>query len=134
MITRVNKRKENDCAICCLAMITGYTYELVESELSDRIFNGLSLAIADQYLAERGYAVSRLFRLKSSGTEFQSRWPVLPFADLHWCVVQVYQESTIKHSVLMLKDGTVIDPHDNEKLSLYDYYKVYSIAGIYRIS
>ena len=136
-VQRVNQEHAGGCGIAVLAMLTGKTYQQVASDFAQPLEDGQVLNLnhaspiirdMDRYLAERGYAVCRLY-LRDL---FQSRlpWPPKPFADVHLCFVKVSQGSRRIHAVVMLGDGTVLDPAYPEHYRLIDYYQVYHVAAV----
>lgn len=128
------------CGVAALAMLTGQTYRQVAEDFARPLENGsvhdfakrgLSLQTVDRYLAERGYAVCRLFLRDLFG--LRTEWPPQPFADVHLCEVKVLQEARNNHLVIMRRDGSVLDPIGPGRRHLKYYYQVFSVAAVVRL-
>ncbi len=137
MIERVRQEDTNGCGIACLAMITGKTYLEVRDELVYYDGSGLANHIIDEYLADHGYAVARKFEAshwqqKKYGRTTREQWPVEPFADVHLCQVETWSDTN--HFVVMLRDGTILDPYNEHIHSLDAYKDVWNIAGIVKVT
>jgi len=124
------------CVIACLSMIVGRTYADVKAELQcypaaqGRDFNaeGFNFFEADAYLAEQGYAIARKYRnyLKQP----RDVWPPAPWSDLHISDVIVFEGASMSHAVVVLADGSVLDPLCSERKRLTDYFKVHNVAAV----
>ena len=80
---------------------------------------------------EQGYAWARKCKVRTGfNNEPRKVWPPLPFGKLHWC--QVTTKSGGAHAVIMLEDGTVLDPWTDTRTSLNhpDYTEVAFVAAI----
>jgi hypothetical protein len=112
-------------------MILDRTYAEVKAEIlavhPERDFSarGINYMDADQLLAAWGYATARLFRYYVSRP--REVWPPEPFGAVHLCEVQCAAESA-GHSVVLLADGSVLDPLTPEPRRLTDYYQVHNVA------
>jgi hypothetical protein len=135
MIERVAQQDEFGCVVACLAMVRGLSYETVKQEFNGYDFTrtGLRAGVWDQYLAECGFAVRRKNRHYSPGRRKWRDWPCDPFAPLHLCVVLFREGALCSHLVVMLHDGTIVDPLDSSKTRLSDYPAVFSVAGVYQV-
>jgi hypothetical protein len=135
VINRVQQKHKKGCGPALLAMVCGQEYdEVVRHYGIDFEESGLSYYALDAYLVDRGFAIARKFKYYgfANGPE-RSPWPCEPFADLHLVEAQVYETSKTYHFVAMLRDGTCIDPIFEEPRKLSDYFKILSIAGLYRV-
>lgn len=125
------------CWVAAMAMVTGKTYAEVKAETGRMAANGGHCWATDQYLAQNGFTIQRYWR----HDQFKGRvvgeawhndkrdpWPLAPFAPLHVCMVQ----TSTGHMVVMLADGTVLDPATPEPKRLSDYTEVHKIVGIWR--
>jgi len=127
-------KQEDDwgCTIAAYAMILGRTYASVRDDFAVYIarkegWRGVcSLFDGDQYLTSQGFAVARIFRYWRG--EIREEWPPQPFGDIHLCDVIVSEGSSGSHSVVMLRDGSVLDPLMPEPRRLTDYHKVQHVA------
>jgi len=118
------------CQIATCAMILGLSYEQA-SEMYPKMTNdGYGPHVLDDILANRGFATARKFRFSAEKHRPRDPWPPEPFGDLHWCQVITPGGG---HAVLMLLDGTVLDPATDEPRRLTDYVEVNSVAAITRI-
>lgn len=124
----VRQKDKRGCAIACLSMITGIDYDQIGQELAEYHWkaDGLTSRAADQYLADHGYAVQRRYPVHANGKP-RPEWPTL-FTDVHIAKVSKPQS----HHVIVLRDGTVLDPEHAETKRLGDYQGVHSIAGVYK--
>lgn len=129
----VAQEDSRGCTLAALAMVMGRTYADVKAEIlaehPERDFSerGINYMDGDQLLAHWGYATARLFRYYVS--HHREVWPPAPFAEVHMCEVECSPTSA-GHSVVMLADGTVLDPLTPETRRLTDYHKVNSVAAV----
>lgn len=122
----VAQEDSRGCVLASLAMLTGQTYAEVKAGFADWA-GGISLLFDGfTYLAEHGYAVAPKYIHYHPLKKNRDPWPVEPFADVHLCEVITSQA----HAVVLLRDGTVLDPNTPEPRRLTDYVKVNVIAGI----
>ena len=126
----VRQEDSHGCGAACFAMLTNRTYEGAKATIKhdgwDR--SGIAGIVLDQYFAEEGIAIARRYS-HIDGVE-RAVWPVAPFADVHLCQVTTVGGG---HFVILLRDGTVVDPLDPQTHSLTDYLSVMNIAGLTRI-
>lgn len=132
----IRQKDPYGCALACLAMVTGKAYEEVRAAFVGHDFGvstrelrtgGISYVAVDGYLSDHGYAVRRLARYDPVLNLHRDPWPVEPFAPVHVCEVI----TSMGHSVVMLADGTVLDPNREEPGRLSDYAAVNYVAGVY---
>jgi hypothetical protein len=116
-------------------MVLGVSYEEAAAKLATdpAIFDtsGSGYHVLESQLVHHGYAVSRKWRVFQPGNQQRDQWPCEPFADLHWCEVISGGRG---HAVLMLGDGTVLDPMSDEPKRLSDYEEVNFVAAVIPIS
>ncbi|HSZ58619.1 MAG TPA: hypothetical protein VK797_23325 [Tepidisphaeraceae bacterium] len=131
-IRHVRQKHARGCVVACLSMITGIPYDEVDAGFhGDREKDGLGYHQYDAWLNQLGYAVIRRFWHYCPLQADRADWPCQPFADVHLvCLPSPMGE----HAVVMLKDGSVLDPNESSPKRLSDYPKINSIAGIYRVS
>jgi hypothetical protein len=119
MIRLVRQEEPRGCVIACLAMIAGCRYEDVRRDI-DVDTCGVSYEHANGWLAERGFAVRTAQR-------------AMLFADVHLATFQ----TTMPHAVVVLRDGTVLDPALDEpgRFGEGDYAaeRVTRVDGFYRV-
>lgn len=135
----VRQEEPHGCGLAALAMLTGQTYAAtradfvaclrLEAEVADGLFerHGHSFFEWDMYLTERGYAVARKFLWLRKWK--RAPWPCEPFGRVHLCEVQ-HSLQHCGHMVVMLADGTVLDPATAEPKRLADYWRVNSVAAV----
>jgi hypothetical protein len=135
MTKRVQQEHKHGCAVAAMAMVTGKSYAEVFSAFDPEHYDferhGLShFPIAD-YLAGEGYALRKFTRCDQRLNVTREPWPVEPFTDVHICEVV---NSVMCHMVVMLGDGTVLDPAVEGPRRLSDYLAVHYVAGVYKVA
>lgn len=125
LIQHIRQRETFDCLIACFAMVTGKQYEEVRKVAGEDISTRPpeSQPLFD-WLKQSGFRVH--FRMP----ENLSDWPQKPFTDVHICSVLKHKEIAWSHGIVLLRDGTVLDPDCDEKKRLSDYYFVNWMCGI----
>jgi len=78
-------------------------------------------------------AVARRFHHDPVTARERPRWPPEPFAPVHWALVEVAAGG---HAVVMLDDGSVLDPWDRSRTTLRHpaYLKVHSVTGVWPVA
>ena len=118
------------CLGATLAMVLGITYEQACAKLGGRPLGHCYYCDTwDQTMIEEGWAVCRKWKWTQPGNKERNPWPLEPWADLH----EVEVKTSMVHSVIMLRDGTVLDPLTTERKRLSDYSEVLSIAALYNV-
>lgn len=128
----IKQEDSNACLLASLAMITGRTYAEVKADWpDDRDWNerGTDIDTAEQWLMEQGYALRLRSKYYRVTQERRDIWPCEPFADVHLCCVVTSRS----HAVVMLADGTVLDPLTPEPKRLSDYQDVHRVTAVYKI-
>lgn len=128
------------CGIACLAMLTGQTYQQVYEDFGSPDLSGESGGITDwdirNYLKKHGLQFGGWKLKQYVGGEEASPWPPDPTGSVCLCLVHVYPWSPCSHWVVMLPDGSVLDPVNLSdtplRLSVYD--AVHSVVGIIPVS
>lgn len=129
----VRQTHSRGCGPAALAMITGVPYKQVCADFGlDFDKEGIDYRRLDAWLIDKGWSLARLY---PNDYRYQPRqpWPPLPFAWLHICNVEVAENSPVHHFVVMLNSGSCLDPLCDERKRLSDYYKVYNVAGVYKL-
>jgi hypothetical protein len=133
-ITYVKAVEDNSCMIACLAMVMGKTFDDVFADM-DRYWKneGHSMGTSDDawiaYLSAHGYAIQDIDHEYTPDERLINPWPIKPFAPIH--IVFVYSEGS--HAVVMLQDGTILDPTDIHYKSRHEYHRVYRIVGVWKV-
>lgn len=122
----VPQEDTNGCAVAALAMVTGKSYREVRDYFGiDFAERGTHVGGIEQYLTDHGYAWARLCHYDHLSVE-RTPWPPEPFGDVHICQVV----GSASHTVVMLGDGTVLDPLTPEPKRLSDYQAVHYVAAV----
>ena len=134
-IERVQQKETCGCTVAAIAMVIGKSYDEVRSA-STRDFEGKSggVHIEDwfDYLFEHGFVAHRMWKVTHLQGVNTPRpcWPPKPFAPLHICSVRT---PAGEHAVVMLGDGTVLDPFTSDRDSLSCYESVSAVYGLFYI-
>lgn len=125
---------DNSCVVTCLAMVTGQTFQEVLEQMQEYWddygqFEGIADDCFDAYLSQLGYALQYMHHDYVPTHTLRNRWPPKPFAPVHIC--DVFDQGM--HCVVMLADGTVLDPNDKNRRQLVDYHRVYTVTGIWKV-
>ncbi len=129
------------CAIACVAMIVDKTYDEMEAWFVDqglarsRLERGITDHIWREALAVLGYVHVQRFQCNAFTNRCdRDPWPPEPFAPLHIACVEVATGMTGSHAVVMLGDGSVLDPYDRSRNTLTHpgYRGVAQVVGIWR--
>lgn len=137
LMKHVPQQHARGCGPACLAMVTGHDYADVCAWFKGIDFakDGVHPYGIDAYLVEHGYATARKgLYFAYIGSPKREPWPPGPFAEAHICEVRVYESAPINHFVVMLSDGTILDPLTSEDRSLSDYHEVHHVLGVYRVA
>lgn len=126
------------CGVAALAIITNRDYEEVAAYWpgQDLDTQGVYLRGMDDYLVDHGYTIARKlrflgrFRTADGGQIEREPWPPEPFGEIHLCEVTVSESAPCNHFVVMLKDGSVLDPLDKAPKRLSDYHQVLNVAAV----
>lgn len=130
----IQQQDTHGCLVACLAMATGDRYESVREWFTDRGEKfagggGITVFEVEAYLGERGFAYRRYYRWLPGNT-LRTSWPTPPFAPIH--IVGV--NGAGRHGVVMLHDGTVLDPSDATPRSIESYSEVAYVIGVWRVT
>lgn len=131
-IRHVRQEDPCGCVVASLAMIAGKSYsEVLDLYPFVRTENkGLSELYINHFCNEHGFAIQTKYCYVPDNRK-RTVWPVEPWAEAHICMVTTHSNTT--HAVVMLRDGTVLDPATEVPKRLADYKEVYSIRGIYDV-
>jgi hypothetical protein len=132
----VRQEEAHGCGIACIAMLAGWDYwraraefVAVYGETRARTLDGgggITYPEIDAVLAERaGLAVARHWQ--GSRENRRKPWPVPPWAAAH--LVQVVLPGG-GHFVVLLRNGTVLDPATEAHRTLASYAEVSFIAAV----
>lgn len=126
------------CLVACLAMVTGRSYGEVKQHFLQlgKTFEGerggLHELDVEQGLADFGFAYAKKYRWRGVNL-LRTQWPAPPFAPVHIVGLRV---SAGWHGVVLLQDGRVLDPFNDERRDLThrDYEEIGYILGVFRIA
>jgi hypothetical protein len=144
-IQRVQQEHTFGCVIASLAMIAGKTYAEVLAEYpwcAER--DGCDIdTVSWDFLWRHGFAWQQVYPSvpeinRDPSMDVAERralygrkpWPPEPWAPAHLCQV----ETSMSHAIVLLADGTVLDPADPARRSLSDYKRVMNVRGIFDVS
>lgn len=132
MIARVAQEEPNGCVAATLAMVLGVDYWSAAGMLADRKHGDCYSTVAQfQELWSRGWRTLPVGRIRDEQRNVIAPHPPEPFADIHIASVKVSEGSPVYHSVIWLRDGTVLDPLTDVPRTLADYHYVGGIHGLY---
>lgn len=126
----VRQKHPKGCQIAVLAMVLGVTYEEALARVIPDGGDPEGSTWLETWLADAGWAVAKKYRWINPGKKERPKWPLDPWADLHYVNVQYSSASGLSHAVLMLADGTVLDPGHDEPRRLSDYFAVNSMSAL----
>lgn len=134
MVQYVKAIEDNSCMIACLAMVMNKQFEVVFRDMDkhwkhDGNSLGTSYEAWRAYLSAHGYAIQYIDHEYTPNEQLIDPWPIKPFAPVH--IVFVY--SSGMHAVVMLENGTILDPTDIHFKSRHEYHRVYGVAGIWKV-
>lgn len=142
-VTYVAQPNGYGCAIACIAMIVGKTYDEMEAWLlkqglvRSRMEKGIYDRIWLEALDVHGFTYAQRYACNAFTNQSpRDPWPPEPFAPLHIACVEVATGMTGSHAVVMLADGSVLDPYDRSRNTLTHpgYRGVAQVVGIWRRS
>jgi hypothetical protein len=130
-IERVEQRHRYGCTAAAVAMVLGKPYDEVQRcSRVDFNKNGYDLEAWFDYLFQEGFVYHRMNRfVRLQGGIPRAIWPPLPFAPVHICIVTGVEGG---HAVVMLADGSVLDPSREGPLTLSDYFETQVVYGFWR--
>ena len=127
----------NGCGLACLAMVTDQTYGQVKADFTGFDNDGITEFHLWAYLSDHDYAWQwmyeyLIYKRRKTGdgtwqTQAREEWPPRLWADVHIASVR---NSNGAHFVVVLRDGTVLDPAVGER-RWDDYRPVANIGAIY---
>lgn len=135
-VTLVRQQHSHECGIACMAMVMGVSidearaaFDRVYPGMRQRSGYGITQGIIDMFmdavLAEEGYAVARLWH--GSKDNRREPWPPEPFADVH--IAQAFLANGA-HYIVLLADGTVLDPASPALRQWTEYTNVIALAAV----
>jgi len=150
-IAWVGQEHAMDCGAAVIAMLTERPITEVRAQIDAELGHGRSTTdwngagitevTIDRYLWDAGYFMQERRQgqyapdtlnehVVIGGPPIEGGWPPPPWADLHYAKVK--QPSGNYHFVVMLRDGTVLDPMTREPRRLTDFASVNLVVGLVR--
>src|SRR5690349_15503101 len=136
MIKWVGQEDQKGCGLACLAMVTGKTYQEVKADFLCWDNRGISEFDITSYLVDRGFVWQWIHEgctykreVKPDGnigTVMRSDWPPKLWANVHIAQIDVPNGS---HFIVVLRDGTVLDPLTPEPRRFETYGRVFNMAA-----
>lgn len=131
MIAHVRQEDPYGCVIACCAMVRGVSYADV-AEVLGPPGRGYTRDVWQEHLARHGFATQFLYRVDQIAREERTPWPLSPWADVHLCSVDAGR-GTGSHLVVLLGDGTVLDPASDAPRRLSDYGGISYMAAVHQV-
>lgn len=126
------QKHEKGCALACLAMILGKTQEELDSSfLVDFKRKGITVKIIKEVLADNGLSVIEKEAKSFIERNKHNERMLEPFAHAHLVTVQPQVDAPNNHSVVMTRQGRILDPARKQIKSGKDYYYVVSTVGVF---
>jgi hypothetical protein len=131
----IAQKHKSGCAIACIAMITGESYDNVASKFhSDLDEKGVDTAHTIDYLINKNLSPVTIM-LDRATIETKNQFCknlYKPFADIHiFRVIPWADQSDIIHAIIVDNKGKVYDPHNEAFKSLDKYYEILQIIGFW---
>jgi hypothetical protein len=131
---KMKDETQSDCAIACIAMILGCSYNAVYEDMYDDFEkNGVSFKRALEYLADHGLSViTKEWKCYQDIRKNNKRMKE-PFADIHLVRVRQYANKSMLHSMVMDKNGRVYDPSPfgRSNKGFAGWYEILEVGGCY---
>lgn len=128
----VKQEEECGCAIACIAMILGKSYdEIRKSFKGDFQKDGIETEKSLYYLSENGVDTIRKMPYGYVDREASNLRMIKPFADIHFVSIKQFSNSNSNHALVMLKNGQFVCPTVNKKMEEVAVYEICEVVGCY---
>lgn len=132
-IKYVRQKHRSGCAVACIAMVTGLSYEQVDKNFQTNFeHDGMYAEHSRTFVCDQGFTAIELLQYGYSNLASTNRRMNRPFADIHIVSVRPFADSKLNHAVVMDKRGRVYDPDSPQKKSLAEYYSIVRVTGFWR--
>jgi hypothetical protein len=129
----VRQPEEHGCAIACLAMVLGTTYEKVRNQwLNDFSEEGVELEKTMNFLGEKGYSLVHKEVRNWGNHNFGRKEMLKPFAPIHLVKIIPQFDAPSGHLVVMDRKGKLYCPAGHSDKEVRDCYHVASVIGVYK--
>lgn len=125
----VRQEDSDGCLIACMAMVCGTSYAAMRARIPEFDNKGLTLFDFMEVLALDGYAAQHIYQWSRLTKKTREPWPLAPWANVHICGV-----NEGRHGVVLLRDGTVLDPMCDQPRKWSDYPNVGYMTAIFAVS
>lgn len=117
--------------VATCAMLLGISYDeaLALFPVDPDANHGFCDLFLENILVELGYAIGRKYQFNIAVGDLRDPWPPKPWAAIHWCQVR---SDTGHHAVVMIGDGSVLDPACEFPRRLSDYLEVNFVASVHK--
>lgn len=129
----VRQEDPNGCLVACMAMIAGLSYQDVRALFPRVAQGGLTHYAFMDFLARHDFAYQFLFKFDQTNYAVRDDWPRAPWADAHICGVDAGRGGESSHGVVLLRDGTILDPMADAPRRMSDYPKCGYMCGIFDV-
>ena len=135
-IKRVAQEDADGCAIACVAMVLGWTYQeargylRIAAEDDAGVLHGIHSGVVQEALAQHGWMCRVHYRHNSVTKSDRAEWPPPPFAPVHIAFVNVPNNH---HAVVVTATGDVLDPNSTARTRLTDFSKVDQVIGFWKV-
>jgi hypothetical protein len=128
----VKQEQEHGCAIACIAMILGKTYEeIVRSFHNDFNKEGIRIDKVIDYLSANGVTVIRKGHYGYEDRHKNNLRMLESFADIHYVSFQQFVDVDNNHAIIMLKNGKRVCPTMKYATELVSCYQIDDVLGIF---
>jgi hypothetical protein len=134
-VRHVRQKDGWGCGVAALAMVTGHEYDAIREyfiglgKSFEGEAGGLHELDLEQYLADHRFAAAKKYRWYGANVQRPS-WPVPPFAEMHICSVR---NPGGWHFIVLLADGRVLDPLDEQVKALAAWPEVGYVMGVFDV-
>lgn len=134
MTELVRQEDKSGCAIACMAMVLGKTYQEVKSDLVGDFRDhgdGLTIDEVADYLSDHGFqSIHKATVFRGSGTNWGREYLLEPFAPIH--IVRIrFRFNTTNHVVVMTDKGEFLDPDGKSDAEIRESYLIMSCLGLF---
>jgi hypothetical protein len=131
---RVEAEDENGCAPACIAMILGLKYKDVTKHfLRDFGEKGMKHEDAVRFIEQHGYSSITKDLGGVTHKDFLRTEMLKVFAPIHLVLVEPQFDVDYMHSIVMLFNGSILDPSvGHESATTDEYYQIRTVTGFWK--
>lgn len=117
---RVIQEDNHGCVPACVAMILGWDYARAKALFNnDFTVDGVELATGCCAVIDQGWIAVEKIVVTYNQIDDHRDFMLQPFADVHMVSIRHGVDSKTGHAVVMLKDGTILDPSEDPSGKIY---------------